>query len=503
VNITFISHAALLIEAEGLRILSDPWWQGPCFGNQWWLYPRPFLECLNGKPVDYIFISHGHSDHFHRGTLRRFPRRTKVIVSQGLELALALREMDFEVIQLDRDEVRDLGNCVTCQIMPTCGGDSLMILKDHSEVCVNANDSLHAAPTSLQDQVTARIKALYPRIDYLFCAYGIASHFPNCYIIPGKDYLRTAENRQRYFNRQWARIVGLLEPRFAFPFAADVVFLDPDLFWTNEPVRNSERPTSAFIFLYPNSATKVVDIGSGFAVADGMIVRDVRFNSIGAAEVRSAYADVISKNKIQSERRTDGADLLKEALEQNIAVCRSYLFEYSGGYRFLLLLRDRTWALQIVKQGTEIRLGLVDADTVQRADYDVILTSTFAYLRRSLTHEYGNEILFVGSGCLIEYTDRQQIKENVHDELMTMVAKRRYPPKLRFGDQPKWLFQLKSIVKAALGRREVDLYDLQAWTLFEGEAAGIVAGGAAPTEKVDLDRRVGGDVHESQLRRSG
>jgi hypothetical protein len=84
----------------------------------------------------------------------------------------------------------------------------------------------------------------------------------------------------------------------------------------------------------------------------------------------------------------------------------------------------------------------------------------------------------VGSGCLIEYTDRRRIKENVHDELMTLVAKRRHPPKSRFGDQPKWLFQLKSIVKAALGRREVDLYDLQAWTLFKCKAAGIVAGEA-------------------------
>jgi L-ascorbate metabolism protein UlaG (beta-lactamase superfamily) len=485
VKVTFIGHAALLIEAGGLRVLSDPWWQGPCFGNQWWLYPKPYLECLNGSPVDYIFIADEHSDHFHRGTLRRFPRGTKLIVWKGPVLAPALRDMDFEVIQLGPDEVRDLGNGVMCQIMPTGGGDTLMIIKDHNEVCVNANDSLHAAPSIVQDKLTAQIKALYPRIDYLFCAYGIASHFPNCYVIPGKDYVGTAENRQRHFNRQWARIVKLLEPRFAFPFAADVVFLDSDLFWTNEPVHNSERPTSAFMSLYPTSATKVFDIGSGFAVTDGVIVQDMRFKPIRAAELHSAYTDVISKYEMQSERRTDGADLMKEVLERNIAVCRSFLLEYSGGYRFLLLLRDRTWALQIVKQGTQIRVGLVDADTVQRADYDVILASNFAYLRRSLTCDYGDEILFVGSGCLIEYTDRQRINENLHDELTMLIAKRTRPPKSRFGDQPKWLFHLKSMVKGALGRREVGLYDLQAWTLFKDEAAGIGAGRVVPTKYVE------------------
>jgi hypothetical protein len=216
-KITFISHASILVEAGDLRVLSDPWWQGPCFGNQWWLYPKPYLECLDGRPIEYVYISHGHPDHFHRGTLRRFPRGTKVIISRGSVLARALQDMDLEVIQLAPEEVRDLGNSVACQIMPTYGGDSLMIIIDRNEVCVNANDSLHSAPHSLQDQVTAQIKALYPRIDYLFCAYGIASHFPNCYIIPGKDYVRTAENRQRYFNRQWARVASLLEPRFAFP----------------------------------------------------------------------------------------------------------------------------------------------------------------------------------------------------------------------------------------------------------------------------------------------
>ena len=53
---TFVGHAAILVETKGLRILSDPWWQGPCFGAQWWIYPKRSLEAVDSAPVDYIYV---------------------------------------------------------------------------------------------------------------------------------------------------------------------------------------------------------------------------------------------------------------------------------------------------------------------------------------------------------------------------------------------------------------------------------------------------------------
>src|SRR5215470_7327590 len=48
-RITFIGHASLLIEANGLSIVSDPWWNGPCFGAQWWPYPLPHVEAVRDR----------------------------------------------------------------------------------------------------------------------------------------------------------------------------------------------------------------------------------------------------------------------------------------------------------------------------------------------------------------------------------------------------------------------------------------------------------------------
>ena len=90
-----------------------------------------------------------------------------------------------------------------------------------------------------------------------------------------------------------------------------------------------------------------------------------------------------------------------------------------------------------------------------------------------------------GSGCLIEYTDQQRIKNNLHEELTILIAKHHGPPKSRFGDQPKWLFQIKSIVKALLGRHELNLYDLQAWTLFKDKALAPMPAGHHRENRLD------------------
>ena len=222
-KITFIGHASMLVEAGGVSVLSDPWWSGPCFGAQWWNYPDPYLPAVASRHIDYIYVSHGHHDHLHPGTLNTLSKDAKVLVAKSIDIASSIRELGFDVIEIDNDQAVPLGNQgLSCRIMETHGGDSLMALSDGKEVCLNLNDALHSAPARVQQAFVSRLKALYPKIDYVFCGYGVASHFPNCYVIPGKDRVATAAMRQQYFNRQWAQLIAELQPSYGFPFAADV-----------------------------------------------------------------------------------------------------------------------------------------------------------------------------------------------------------------------------------------------------------------------------------------
>tara|TARA_B110000483_G_C18155051_1_gene527088 strand:+ start:222 stop:1589 length:1368 start_codon:yes stop_codon:yes gene_type:complete len=71
-KVKLLAHASILIEADGKRILTDPWFFGTAFNDGWELSPKPSLEDIKSdiKDIDIIWISHEHPDHLHFPTLK-------------------------------------------------------------------------------------------------------------------------------------------------------------------------------------------------------------------------------------------------------------------------------------------------------------------------------------------------------------------------------------------------------------------------------------------------
>ena len=464
-KVTSIGHASILVEAGGVTVLSDPWWCGPCFGAQWWTYPLPFLHALDGQRIDYIYISHGHHDHFHPGTLATLPKTAKVLMSSALDLAPAVRELGFQIVEVGPDEVAQLGNeGLEVRIMPTHGADTLMVLSDGREVCVNLNDALHSAPELVQKTFTRRLRALCPKIDYVFCGYGVASHFPNCYRIPGKDAEATASQRQAYFNRQWSRVIAGLAPRYGFPFAADVVYLQKDLFWANEATHNPERPTAVFRQQHPNSVTNVIDIAPGFQIAHGHVLNLVTRQPVQAARLQEELSEQIERaNRVGRDNDSAIAGVV-QALESNLSNCRTYLATFPGDYRVVLRFINSPRSLVFQKRGTDLALQAAPTEHVQ--DVDMVYTTRWAYLRWALQRPYGDEILFVGSGGIFEYASRDGASRNIHRELISLIRNKPMPSRPAAADKLGVAHKAKQIAKRLLGRNDRDLYDLLDWTVF-------------------------------------
>lgn len=463
-KVSFIGHAAILIETRGVRILSDPWWSGPCFGSQWWVHPEPDLTLLEAAPPDFIYVSHGHSDHLHPGTLRRLPSSAKVLVSGDVDIADYIRDLGFSVEVLPARQAHEIAPGLRVEITRTHGHDSMMIVDDGDEICMNLNDAVHATPQSVQKSIITDLKTRYGRADYVFCGYGTASHFPNCYLIPGNDPEATAARRQAHFNGVWASIIADLEPKFGFPFAADVVFFEDELMWANEPVHNSERPTDRFTQEFPRSATRVHDLAPGFVVEDGRVTVERYFQPVLNTALREHHArDIATANKV-SIPSVAQVEELADLVRANAVLCRDYLTEFAGDYRFLIALKSAPAAIEVTKRGPEIIVGLVD-EPCSRNDYDVVFTTRFSYLRRTLVTRFGHEVIFVGSGGIFAYRERQQADRNLHREMLPLLRQLERPPSSRWGDQPKLLYDIKRLIKRLIGREEYDLYDLAAWTV--------------------------------------
>ena len=82
-KITFVGHATLLIEMNGVKLLTDPiLGKHPryliFFRRR--LKPGLSLEQLLEEEIDAILLSHSHIDHYHVPTLRRFPQETPFFV---------------------------------------------------------------------------------------------------------------------------------------------------------------------------------------------------------------------------------------------------------------------------------------------------------------------------------------------------------------------------------------------------------------------------------------
>jgi L-ascorbate metabolism protein UlaG (beta-lactamase superfamily) len=85
-RLTFLGHATVLIELDGVRILTDP-----ILGHRVGPLRRsgPTPDPAEIGPVDGIVISHGHPDHFQRRSVRAVEGGPLVVVPRGLGASAA------------------------------------------------------------------------------------------------------------------------------------------------------------------------------------------------------------------------------------------------------------------------------------------------------------------------------------------------------------------------------------------------------------------------------
>lgn len=109
-SLRFINHACVIIDIENVvKIATDPWVEGPCFQNGWWLQKPSKIDAYTEiNSCDYIYISHNHPDHLHEVSLENIRKDMKFIVPnfQSKSTEKQLRKFGFNnLILMEFDDV--------------------------------------------------------------------------------------------------------------------------------------------------------------------------------------------------------------------------------------------------------------------------------------------------------------------------------------------------------------------------------------------------------------
>lgn len=101
--VTWVGHATMLVQANGLNILTDPIWAaraGP-FGFGPTRVTAPGVRFQDLPKIDLVLVSHNHYDHMDLATLRRLWERDRPLIVTSLGNDALIRSGGAEAVALD------------------------------------------------------------------------------------------------------------------------------------------------------------------------------------------------------------------------------------------------------------------------------------------------------------------------------------------------------------------------------------------------------------------
>lgn len=230
---TILSHAGMLVESNGISLMTDPWILGSCYWRSWWNYPKPAAFASRLEKLNFIYITHMHWDHFHGPSLRKLPKDATVLVPKT-----HFRRMVKDLKDCDRERVIELPHGEPLQLAPGLvvtsyqyglATDSALMISDGETVLADLNDcKISGLPLR---QVLSR----YPKVDFMFRSHSSASPFPHC--IRTEDASDSTYAEVDRYTGEFIAMAELVQPKHAIPFASNHCFLHRETVTYNATVQ--------------------------------------------------------------------------------------------------------------------------------------------------------------------------------------------------------------------------------------------------------------------------
>ncbi len=121
-RVTWVGHATMLVQIDGLNVLTDPVWSHR-IGPVSWAGPQrvrpPAIRFEDLPYIDVVLLSHNHYDHFDIPTIRRLAERDHPRIVTGLGNADILEDEEIDGgVELDWWESEEVSPGVRITVVP-------------------------------------------------------------------------------------------------------------------------------------------------------------------------------------------------------------------------------------------------------------------------------------------------------------------------------------------------------------------------------------------------
>jgi UDP-MurNAc hydroxylase len=219
-RVRYIYSAGVTIETEDVRILCDPWFTQGAYDGSWHQWPEVEDPVGTIGPMDLIYVSHIHPDHydpaFLRSYLQSFPAARIIIGRQSppiLEQKMRADGFKAEVVtSLEVGETR-------ITIVPNRGRDlnidTALVVRRGDKSVANFNDN------PFDELLVADVLGACggsPTMALL--PYGGATAHPQTFLFPSEaELLDAVRVKERHFLDVFHRYIEALAPKVVLPFA--------------------------------------------------------------------------------------------------------------------------------------------------------------------------------------------------------------------------------------------------------------------------------------------
>jgi UDP-MurNAc hydroxylase len=367
-KITFVNHASFLVEAAAGSIWCDPWTIGKVYNNLAALY-SPSGKVPTER-VDYIWLSHEHSDHFHFPSLKAIPERDRRRITflhqkhSSPRVIEAVRKLGFEkIIELPQYQ----WVTVKPDLKLFCGSvgttDSFLVIRTEGECILNLNDCI------CTDSEIQYIRRIAGKISLLFTQFSIAQWIGN-----RADEIDAVRQKAREFKFS----VLSFTPEFTVPFASFAYLCNEENSWMNNfmitPAQVAAMNLPGVNFMYPGDVwdSSVRRFSSPQAVArymkdlehlqidptppsvDGELVREAaikllqgmrhRFGKLVLKRIRPFEVYTHDTNFVFTIYPAEGRCEMQKATPESAAAARYVMCSQVAWYTFA-----NTWGWSVVE----------------------------------------------------------------------------------------------------------------------------------------------------------